>query len=406
MTADGTKTAKGRTKRAGAAPPPFLLLVLLTSASPFALNAINPAMPGIADQFGVAYSVVQLILTLALIAFGAAQLVAGPLSDSFGRRPMILVGLTLFSLGSLVSALAPSPPIIILGRVLQAGGGAMSFVLSRTIVHDTHDRATATTVISYMVMAMMLAPMVASVTGAYMAEHVGWRWIFALNSAIGLVLLGLAVHRLAETNPLAGSGRSLGTILGEGRSLFTIPLFWGYAGASSFASGMFFAFIGVAPYVVEKVMGRPQTDYGLYFLLMSAGYMSGNLVSGRCSRRIGPAGMIGLGVICSGAGIVLFWLLLGWAHPAAIFFPMMFVTFSNGVTMPSATVGAMSVKPDLAGSASGVTGAVQMIVAAAITSAVGHYEADSRLAMTIALSACWALSAASCLAIRRYPTQL
>jgi DHA1 family bicyclomycin/chloramphenicol resistance-like MFS transporter len=400
MPADGMKDEDAKQARPRAAAPPFYLLVLLTSASPFALNAINPAMPGMADDFGVPYAVIQLILTLALISFGLAQLIVGPLSDRFGRRPVALLGLALFSLGSLVSSLAPSPEVVILGRVVQAGGGAMSMVLARTIVHDTHDRGQATTVISYMVMVMVLAPMIATVIGGVMAEHLGWRPIFLLVMACGLVVLILASALLKETNRLAGSGRTLPQILREARGLFAVPLFWGYTGAASFASGMFFSFVGVAPFVVEKVMGRPQTDYGLYFLFMSAGYIAGNFISGRYSSRLGPSRMIGFGVVAAGLGMVLFWLLLGWHHPAAIFVPMMLVTFSNGITLPNATVGAMTVKPDVAGSASGVTGMIQMIVAAGLTAAVGLFESESRLAMTVALTATWVLSAVSWCIVR------
>jgi DHA1 family bicyclomycin/chloramphenicol resistance-like MFS transporter len=326
--------------------------------------------------------------------------VVGPLSDRLGRRPVVIAGLVLFSLGSLIASLAASPETVILGRILQAGGGATSFVIARTIVHDTYDRGEATTLISYMVMAMVLAPMVASVIGGFMAEHLGWRPIFLLNMAVGVAILAAVWPVLRETNRLAGSGRTFAQILREARALCSAPLFWGHTGAASFASGMFFSFIGVAPYVVEKVMGRPQSDYGLYFLFMSAGYLAGNFFSGRFSARLGPSRMIGLGVLASGLGMALFWMLYGWGHPAAIFMPMMCVTFSNGITLPNATVGAMAVRPEVAGSASGLTGMLQMIVAAGLTAMVGLFESESRLAMTLALSAAWVLSGLSWVVVK------
>ena len=168
--------------------PPFLLLVALTSASPFALNALTPALPRIADDFQVPYVVVQLALTLALLAFGFAQLIAGPLSDRFGRRPLVVGGLLIFSVGSLIAALSASAEVMIFGRALQAGGGAVAFVLTRAIVYDTHDRDAATAKISYMVMAMVIVPMLATYAGGLIVESYGWRTIFWIIITVGLAL--------------------------------------------------------------------------------------------------------------------------------------------------------------------------------------------------------------------------
>lgn len=392
---------KTETTVARAAPPSFLFLVVLTSASPFALNAISPAMPRMADGFGVSYGVIQLVLTLALVAFGTAQLIVGPLSDRYGRRPVVLAGLALFTAGSFLSAQAWSPSVLILGRVLQASGGATAFVLARTIVYDTHDRDGATQTISYMVMAMVLAPMLATIIGGWMAETIGWRAIFWTISSIGAALLALTAAVLHETNPLAGTARTIAGIGREAVALLRLRGYWAYTCASAFASGMFFAFLGVAPFVVEKIMGRQPSEFGVYFVLMSIGYMAGNFVSGRIARVLGPERMLRLGVVAAVPGIALFWLLSPFVHPVAIFLPMMFLTFSNGLTLPSATVGAMAIRPQLAGTAAGVGGALQMVVAASISSAVGAIVETTATAMLVALTACWVMSALSYLAIRR-----
>ncbi|MEZ5925805.1 MAG: multidrug effflux MFS transporter [Hyphomicrobiaceae bacterium] len=390
--------ARGRPR---AASPPFLLLVALTSASPFALNAMTPALPRMADALAVPFAVIQLVLTVALLAFGLAQLVAGPLSDRFGRRSLVIAGLTVFAGGSLVSALSTSATVLIIGRALQAGGGATAFVLTRTIVYDTHERDAATAKISYMVMAMILAPLVGTLAGGYLVDYAGWRSIFWLIAAFGTALALLASIKLAETNAYLGTPRTLGRILLEARELLTLPEFWGYSGAAAFASGMFFAFLGVAPFIFEKIMGEPPSSFVNYFVLMSAGYMAGNFLSARLAARLGPVRMIGLGSVLAGIGIVLFWLMSGINQPIALFLPMMFVTCSNGLVLPSATVGAMALRPTLSGTASGVGGMLQMIVAALTTTVIGAFLSTTSLPMLTALTVCWLASILCLLLVAR-----
>ena len=372
--------------------PPFLLLVALTSASPFALNAMSPALPRIADDLSVPYAVVQLALTVALLAFGMAQLIAGPLSDRYGRRLIVICGLAVFAIGSLISALSSTAIILIAGRALQAGGGAAAFVLTRTIVYDTHDRDAATQKISYMVMAMILAPLLGTLFGGYLVDFWSWRSIFWLIALVGVALAALAATRLAETNAYLGRSRTLGMILSESRQLLKLPLFWGYTGAAAFASGMFFSFLGIAPYIFEKLMHEPPSHFVNYFLLMSIGYMAGNFASARLAARLGPVKMVGFGVVIAAIGITLFWAMAHVNRPIALFLPMMFLTFSNGITLPSATVGAMALRPDLSGTASGVGGMLQMIVAAIATTAVGAVLTTSSTPMLVALTACWVAS--------------
>lgn len=397
-----TPTAGGPIAGPARAPsPPFLLLVALTSASPFALNAMTPALPRIADDFAVPYVVVQLALTVALLAFGLAQLIAGPLSDRFGRRHLVVAGLAVFALGSLISALAPSAAVMIGGRSLQAGGGATAFILSRTIVYDTHERDAATAKISYMVMVMILAPLAGTLFGGYLVDYTGWRAIFWLITIVGVSLALLAAALLAETNRYLGQARTLGTILREARELLTLPMFWGFTGVAAFGSGIFFSFLGVAPYIFEKIMGETPSHFVNYFILMSAGYMVGNFASARLAARLGPVRMLGLGVVLTTIGIALFWLMSGINRPIALFLPMMFMTFANGVTLPSATVGAMALRPELSGTASGVGGMVQMLVASSMTTAVGAMLSTSSLPMLVAMTICWLASVLCALLVYR-----
>lgn len=377
--------------------PPFLLLVMLTAASPFAMNALLPAMPALARRFHAPYSVIQLTLTLALVAFGVSQLVLGPLSDRLGRRPVMIWGIALFLVGSVISAVATSASVLIAGRVVQATGGAAGLVLSRTILHDVYGRDRAASAIGYATMAMMVAPMLAPYIGGWLSERYGWQAIFWMMAALGAMLLVATVAFLVETHEVE-AGSDLGRrMLRDGLELVRIRKFWSYAGNMAFGAGMFFAFCGGAPYIVEELMHRPPTEYAIDFVVVSIGYFIGNLLSARIGSSLGPHRMILWGMVVAVLGIALLWLLAGWSHPMALFLPMALVALSNGMTLPSAMVGAMSIEARLAGSAAGIAGAFQMAVAALLSGVVGAYLETSSWPMILGMTLSGALACASLL---------
>ena len=266
--------------RAGAAAPAatrpsrglMLLLVGLTALAPFSLQIFLPSLPVIQADFRVTSGVAQLVLSLSILASAFAMLAYGPLSDRFGRRQVVLAGLVAFAAGSVFCALAPGIGTLIGGRVVQAVGAAAGMVLARAIVRDLHDRESSATVIAYLTTAMVVAPMLAPTVGAVLIDFASWRTIFALTALVGLAVIWQTSRQLVETRSrdAAGGGAPVPMWAGAGRLLRT-PAFLAYAAQSSFAIAVFFAFISGAPYFMLDVLHRPATEYGLYFILVSAG---------------------------------------------------------------------------------------------------------------------------------------
>lgn len=346
----------------------------MSALGPLALNIFMPSMPGLATRFGVDYGTVQLTLTLYLIGLSVAQLVYGPLSDRHGRRPVLLWGLSLFLAGSLLCALATSIEVLMLGRILQAVGGCSGLVLGRAIIRDLYDREGSAAMIGYVTMAMTLAPMLAPALGGYLDIWFGWRASFAFCSLAGVAVLVWAFLLLPETlRPGSGTEGVLGLLRGY-RDLLRSPAFCGYAFQTAFTSGVFFAFIAGAPFVVVTVLGMPPSSYGLWFVAVSVGYLIGNFLTGRYSVRFGIDRMIAAGATIALAGIavqaVIGW--LGLLSLPAIFLPMAVVALSNGLTLPNGTAGAVSVNPRAAGAAVGLSGALQMLTGAAAAVLVGY----------------------------------
>ena len=333
--------------------PSIALLIALATVSPLAMNIVIPALPTMAEDLGTSYGTVQSVITLYLVALAVSQLFLGPLSDRFGRRPVMIGGFVAFVIGSLICATAGSAPMLILGRILQAGG-CVGLVLGRAILRDLYDRDRSASLIGYVTMAMVVAPMLAPAIGGYVIEVFDWRYLFWALLALGAGLIPIQLRYLYETaTPRRGRGPSgaAADLLRESLELVRLRAFLGYALVMAFGSGMFFSFMVGAPYLVIEVMGRPPGEYGLYFALASLGYMFGNFLSGRFAVRFGPDAMIFAGVLLGVVGMALLWLLSGLFTPVALFAPMGVIAISNGLSMPSSMASAISVRPDLAGTA-------------------------------------------------------
>jgi DHA1 family bicyclomycin/chloramphenicol resistance-like MFS transporter len=381
------------------------LLAAITALAPFSLQIFLPALPAIQVSFAVAPGIVQLALSLSILANALANLAYGPLSDRFGRRPVLLVGLAAFIAGSLGCALAPSIDLLIGARVVQSVGGAAGMVLARAIVRDLYDRERSASIIAYLTMAMVVAPMLAPTIGAVLLEVASWRAIFVVATGIGVALTWPIVATLAETRD-PEARRISGTFAGAS-ALLRSGQFWSYVLQSTFGISMFFAFIAGAPYFMMSMLGRSATEYGLWFMLVSAAFMAGNLVSGRFSARIGLDRMVLVGALLAltGAGLALTLLLGGAWTPLALFGPMMAAGLGNGFSVPNAQAGAVSVDPLLAGTASGIAGFSQMFVAALVSQAVGMLQNGTPYPMAGFMAGCAVLSLAGFLLPRRLAAQ-
>ena len=373
--------AAGRPVARPAVPP--LSLIAATTAIGFAsLHMVVPALPLLATAFERPAAQVQLVLTLYFLGIATGQLFYGPVSDRFGRRPVLLAGLLLFMGGTVLCGVAPSLPLLIAGRVAQALGACAGLVLGRAIIRDVHDREGSARGIALVMMAMSLAPAVSPAIGAYVTEWFGWRAMFVLLGGFGAIVLGWTALQLAETlrqpMPLniAAIGRSYGMLL---RS----PAFVCFALCTAFTSASWFTFIATAPYLMSETLHQPPSAYGLMIMLPMAAYIVGNAAAARLARWAGTGTLVVWGValsLCSGAAMLL-WCIWPGLSPWTLFVPMAASSIGNGLSQPAAMGAGLSVHPRIAGTASGFIGFLQMTTSALGTLAVGLLPHETAFAM-------------------------
>ncbi len=340
-------------------PPHLATLVLMAGLAALSMNIFMPSLPGMAHWFGVPYGTMQQAVTLYLALTAALQIVIGPLSDRFGRRKVLLFTLTLFLLFTLGTLAAPNATLFLICRMGQAIV-ASGMVMARAIVRDLVADAEAASMIGYVTMGMSIVPMVGPVIGGLLDEAFGWQASFGFLFAIGLVILALVWADLGETATLRNT-----SILAQMRSypaLFASQRFWGYALSAGFASGAFFAYLGGAPYVGSQIYHLTAAEVGAFFAVTAIGYAAGNFLAARLSTRVGMNRMVLWGThITTVALLVLLGLTLaGLSGPLVFFGLTMFMGVGNGVCLPNANAGILSVRPELAGTAAGLGGAIVM----------------------------------------------
>lgn len=347
-------------------PPHILTLVTAAACGAVAMNVLLPSLPGIARHFEVDYGVVQLAVSLYLAATAILQLGIGPASDRFGRRPVMLASFGIFLVSTLAALYAPTIELLLVCRVLQAFSAA-GIVLSRAVVRDMVGADEAASKIGYITMGMTLGPMLAPVVGGFLDELYGWQATFQLMLVFGIVALAVVYFDLGETNTTMSA--SMTAQFRNYPELFRSRRFWGYTATASFTSGAFFAFLGGGPYVATEMLDLSPSHYGLYFVFVSIGYMLGNFLSGRYSQRFGINRMLLAGNVVAASGTLLSIMLFaaGYNHPLSLFTPVTFVGLGNGITLPNALAGMVSVRPHLAGTASGLGGAIQIGGGAALS---------------------------------------
>lgn len=353
--------------------PPLFVLVAISALQPFALNVLAPATPGLAHSLETDYATIQLTLTLYLVAVAVTQLIVGPISDRFGRRPCVLAAIGMFMLGSAIGAAAEGIGTLLLARIVQGIGGGTCFALSRAIVRDTSSKNQAASLLGYITMAMVVSPMVAPLVGGFIDVQFGWRAIFLVTLSLTLPVALAAYWFLRETVRHAAAA-SLADMAQAFPDLVGNRTFVAYALAVGFTTASFFIFIAGAPYIVVEAMGQKPEVYGLFFLINAGGYMAGNFVSGRFGERLGPERLILFGIGFSIVSMVLSLITLALAPwvPASFFLPLVINSFGNGLAIPGGMALALSVRPDLAGTAAGITGALQLGLGALGTVVVGY----------------------------------
>ncbi len=338
----------------------LLLLVAMTGIAPISLYMLVPALPVLATSFGRDISIAQMTVSLYMVGIACSQLVMGPLSDRFGRRPVLLAGLGLMVLASVACIFAATLPQLIAARFLQALGGATGMVVSRAIIRDLYRRERISSMISLVIAVMMIAQMLSPLTGGLLEIAFGWRSIFYVITAASVAIAAAIAAALPETRR---DRTEAGGFRGDVGSLLTSRAFLGYVACQVLASQIIFTFAGGGPYVVVMQMGRSSAEYGAWFATTGFAYLVGNLCCVRFAPRHSLERLIwfGLALQLLGAALNLVWGIAGLNQaPSWLFGTQMLVMFANAFVMSNSAAGAISVRPEAAGTASGAMGFLQM----------------------------------------------
>jgi DHA1 family bicyclomycin/chloramphenicol resistance-like MFS transporter len=381
-----------------------VLLTTLVALGPLSTDLYLPSLPTLARVFASDVASVQLTLSVFLAGFACGQIVYGPLSDRYGRRPVLLGGLLMFCVGTLGCVFAHSIDRLILARFVQALGACAGPVIGRAVVRDLWGASESARVIAYMGGAMAIGPLLGPTLGGFLTVLFGWQSNFVLLLLVAVVQLAVVARVLGESNvhrdPEATTPERM---LANFRRLLADRSYLGYLLTFSFSYSALFAFISASSFVLADRHGLTPQVYGMCFGIVVAGYLIGSVASGRLVRRLGSDGLLARGA-CLGAvaGVSMAVLEFSGVHGvAAILAPMFFCTVATGLVMPNAIARALAPYPTMAGSASALMGFVQMTMAACVGIAVGHALAAGAQALAVAVALCSVLALLSYLALIR-----
>ena len=340
-------------------PPHILTLVSLAGMAALSMNIFLPSLPGMTAYFDTTYAIMNLSISMYLAFTALLQLFIGPISDQVGRRPVVLISFVIFFIATIGCLLSTSIEVFLIFRMLQACI-VTGMVLSRAIVRDIVEDEKAASMIGYVTMGMAIVPMFAPAIGGFLNDLFGWKANFSMLLFIGIIIAAFAYFDLGETNNNISKGFS--KQFKEYPELFKSKRFWAYCFTTVFASGSFFSFIGGAPFVSTNSFELSSSAFGIYFGVTTLGYVVGSFISGKFSERFGIHFMLLQGSWITALGLLLslfiFW--LGFGSATVFFGCMILAGVGNGMVLPNANAGLLSVRPSLAGSASGIGGAIML----------------------------------------------
>lgn len=354
--------------------PILALVASFLMLQPLSTDLYLASLPSLGNVFGAPPATVQLTLSMFVIAFGGAQLVIGPLSDRFGRRPVVIIGLALYVLASLLCAVSPSIELLIAARFVQALGCCSAIIIARAIVRDAYAPEDAGRVVARASTWLSIAPITGPILGSYLQVTFGWRAAFVALSILSALVLAAVLLRLPETNQHKNArATEWSGLVANWRLVLGSREFWTYALPGALSYGSIFAFISGSSPVLIGVLNVPVEWFGYCFAFGVSGYMGGTILCRRLLPRFGPAITLRIGSAMSlGAGAAfLAGAAAGFSHWTLVTLAIFFTMLAHGVNFPVSQAGSVTPFPKQAGTAAGLMGALYMSVAFGVGTAVG-----------------------------------
>jgi DHA1 family bicyclomycin/chloramphenicol resistance-like MFS transporter len=373
---------------------PLWLLALMTLSGTLAMHIFVPALPMAAADLGVSSSVIQLTLSTYIIGLALGQLTYGPISDRYGRRPVLLVGMIIYLAASLAAYLAPNIQWLLVARLFQAIGGCSGLVLGRAIVRDNAAGNEAARRLSLMNLMTMAGPGLSPLLGAFIVGVTGWRSIFAVVCLLGLANL-LLIWFLLPRTPGSG-GQDMRTVMVSYGRLLKSVRFLGFTIGGGFTTTAIYSFIASAPFIFSGELHQPPERVGIYLAINIAGIWLGSLTTSRLIGRLSASQIMIFGTTISFASGLVFlgFVATGTLGVTSTILPMLVFSYGAGAASPVALAEAMNINPAMAGSASGLYGFTQMMVGAAC-SALSGIGSDPAWAVALILVGAGIISQAS-----------
>jgi DHA1 family bicyclomycin/chloramphenicol resistance-like MFS transporter len=382
-----------------AAPRSLIALLAASSAlGPVSTLMLMPALPAIRAEFGATTAATQAVISVFLIVFAVGIPFAGPLSDRHGRRPLLLGGVAIFLAGSLLGALAPTLEVLVLARAVQALGCAATATVARAVLGDIFPDWRLARALATMTLVMMSGTAISPYLGGLITESLGWHAPLMLMVVAAAVIGVAAVRGLPETRVARDGLMTYGELGRASRSVLRNPTFLGCVIDAGVVYAIYLGFISIAPYIMSEMLGRPATSFGLWLLLLSAGYFVGNLIVTRLKGHadLDRVARFGNWLQAASALLALGFVVMGFTHPVFWFGPMLPLAFAQGLLLPHVTATAVRLAPGYAGVASGLIGFSQQAIAAAAVQSLGFVDTSGPLPV---LTVCAALSLVSLVAM-------
>jgi DHA1 family bicyclomycin/chloramphenicol resistance-like MFS transporter len=332
-----------------------LVLAALALLGPFAIHLFFPVIPVIKVDFELTDAFAQLAFSIGVFGMAFSTLVYGSFADRYGRRPALLTGLSLFLLGSMISALAPSFAILLEGRLVQSIGAGSGITLARAIARDVYGTERLVKAIAYLTMFFAMGGLLAPGVGGFLVDEFGWRSVFSFAGLAGLAI-ALGAYFIVPETGAPNQSKVGSSIFGGFLSLVRQPRFCALVIHTGCSTGTFLIVATASATLMKELLHRPATEFGLYFAMVPLGFVIGTVISSRVGNRASVERMILIGA--SIAVVAVFVqssvLLSGHITPLVLFLPGSFLTMAQGISLPYAQAGAMATAPRLAGTAAGI----------------------------------------------------